>query len=115
MARGSPARIVSPNAAASPPIQLSREARDLTSDSRRTQSSSSGTQLRPATRPKCPTWAVMAPAKANDAAPSALGRLDSRSARRNQNIPAAATAQVTIRFSVQAALPGRNANSSVSG
>ncbi len=57
----------------------------------------------------------MAPAKANENAPSALGKLASRSARRKQNMPTDATAQVTIRFSVQAAVPGKKANRNVSG
>ena len=52
MARGSPARIVSPNVAASPLIQVSREAADLGSESLRTHSNSSGTQLNAGNEPE---------------------------------------------------------------
>jgi hypothetical protein len=78
-------------------------------------SSASGTQLRPATRPKWVTCADIPPAKANENAPRKLGRLASRRARRKQNIPNPATAQVMIMLSVHAAVPGKMANSQVSG
>ena len=78
-------------------------------------SNSSGTQLMPATRPKWVTCADMAPAKANENAPRKLARLASRSARRKQNMPSPATAQVAIMLTVHAAVPGKMANSQVSG
>ena len=78
-------------------------------------SSSNGAQLIPATSPKCVTCAGMAPAKTNENAPRKLARLPSRSARRKANIPSPATIQVTIRLTVHAAVPGRMANSQVSG
>src|SRR6266487_1014788 len=117
MARGSPARIVRPNAAARTPVQRSREAalRASASVSRSTASSCTGTQLMPTTSPKWATWADMAPAKANESAPRALGRLARRRARRKANMPTAAAAQVTIMLSVHAAVPGTMANRSVSG
>ena len=78
-------------------------------------SSASGTQLSPATRPKWVTCADMAPAKANENAPRKLARLASRRARRKQNIPSPAAAQVAIMLSVHAAMPGSMTNSQVSG
>jgi hypothetical protein len=69
----------------------------------------------PATSPKWATCADMAPANANDSAPRKAGKLPRRSARRNPNRPAPATAQVMIRLSVHAAVPGSTANSQVSG
>jgi len=115
MARGSPARIVRPIAAARTPVHLSREAVLLAWVSRSTPSSWTGTQLMPATRPKWATWADMAPAKANDSAPRTLGKVARRRARRKKNVPSPATAQVMIRLSVHAAVPGRTANRNVSG
>src|SRR5215831_6643461 len=114
-ARGSPARIVSPNVPARTAIQRSREAVSRDSVSRSTLSSCTGTQLMPATSPRWATWAGIAPAKANETAPSRLGRLPRRSARRKKNMPSPATAQVTIMLSVQAAVPGRTANRNVRG
>ncbi len=85
------------------------------SQSRSTASNSTGTQLMPATSPKWLTCADMAPAKANESAPRTLGRLPRRSARRKKNMPSPATAQVTIRLSVHAAVAGTMANRNVSG
>jgi hypothetical protein len=78
-------------------------------------SSTSGTQLIPATRPKWLTCADVAPAKANDSAPRKPASRPSRSARRNQNIPSPAVSQVKISPAVHAAVPGRIAKSHVSG
>ena len=115
MARGSPARITRPIAAARTAVQRSLDATVRSCDSRSTLSSATGTQLIPATSPKCVTCADMAPAKAKENAPRKPARLVSRSARRKPNIPSPATTQVTIRFAVHAAVPGRIANSQVSG
>src|SRR5271156_3747488 len=115
MARGSPARIIRPMAVARTAIQPSRERTGRSCASRRMLSSASGTQLRPATRPKWVTCADMPPAKANENAPRKLARLASRRARRKQNIPSPATAQVAIMLTVHAAVPGKMANSQVSG
>src|SRR6266849_10334059 len=115
MARGSPARIVRPTAPARTPVQLSLEAALRASVSRNTQSSCAGTQLMPATSPKWVTWADMAPANANESAPSRLGRLARRRARRKKNMPSPAAAQVRIMLSVHAAVPGKMANRNVSG
>jgi hypothetical protein len=57
----------------------------------------------------------MAPANENVIAPRKLATLLSRTACRKQNIPSPATAQVMIRLSVHAAVPGRMANSQVRG
>ncbi len=83
--------------------------------SRRTHSSCSGTQLMPATSPKWATWADMAPAKANESAPSTAGTRPRRQARRKANIPVPATAQVRIMFRVHAATAGATANRNVNG
>ncbi len=115
MARGSPARIVRPNVPPRTAVQPSLDAVLRVSHSRNTASNSTGTQLMPATSPKWPTWADMAPAKANESAPRTLGRLLRRSARRKKNMPSPATAQVTIRLSVHAAVAGTIANRDVSG
>ena len=92
-----------------------RETKGRSWESRRMLSNPSGTQLRPATRPKWVTCADMPPTKANENAPRKLARLASRRARRKQNIPSSATAQVAIMPTVHAAVPGRMANSQVSG
>ena len=115
MARGSPARIVRPNVPARIPVQASREGKVRGWESRRTHSSWTGTQLMPATSPKCATWADIAPAKANDSAPSRLGTQARRRARRKANIPSPAIAQVRIMFRVHAATGGTTANKNVSG
>ena len=139
MARGSPARITRPMAAARTAVQPhlpgwaspasqprpasrpapaglpGREAMGRSCESRRMLSSASGIQLMPATRPKWVTCADIPPAKANENAPRRLARLASRSARRKQNIPSPATAQVAIMLTVHAAVPGTMANSQVSG
>jgi hypothetical protein len=57
----------------------------------------------------------MAPANENVSAPRKLARLPSLTARRDQNIPIPATAQVMTRLSVHAAVPGRMTNSQVRG
>ena len=96
-------------------VQPSRDAAGRSCESRRMLSRASGTQLRPATRPRWVTCADMPPAKANENAPRKLARLASRRARRKQNIASPATAQVAIMLSVHAAVPGKMANSQVSG
>src|SRR5271157_2811233 len=115
MARGSPARITRPAAVARTAVQPSLDAAGRSCESRRALSSSTGTQLMPATSPKWVTCADMAPAKVNENAPRKLARLASRRARRKQNIPSPATAQVAIMLTVHAAAPGKTANSQVSG
>ena len=115
MARGSPARMVRPNVPARAPVQASRENLVPGPVSRRTHSSCSGTQLMPATSPKWATCADMAPANANESAPSRPGRLARRQARKNANIPSPAVAQVRTMFRVQAATGGRTANRNVNG
>ena len=115
MARGSPARITRPVAVARTAVQPSLDAARRSCESRRMLSSITGTQLIPATRPKWVTCADMPPAKANENAPRKLARLASRRARRKQNIPSPATAQVAIMLIVHAPAPGKTANSQVSG
>src|SRR5271169_3232275 len=111
----SPANRPRPTSRPAPADLPGRETKGRSWESRRMLSNPSGTQLRPATRPKWVTCADMPPAKANENAPRKLARLDSLRARRKQNIPSPATAQVTIMLSVHAAVPGKMANSQVSG
>src|SRR5258705_861507 len=117
MARGSPARIVRPNVAASAPAQASRDdvLREPEPVSRSTHSSCSGTQLMPATSPKWATCADMAPANANESAPIRPAAQPRRQARKNTNIPTPAIAQVRIMFRVHAATGGTTANRNVNG
>ena len=78
------------------------------SDSCRRARSAIGTQLIPATNPKCGTWAAMAPAKAKDRAPRKLAAGDRRDARRKARAPSPATHHVTIRLIVHATVPANH-------
>ena len=80
-----------------------------------TAKSATGTQLMPATKPKCGTWAAMAPVKANVSPPRKLATGARRDARRKAKVPNPATHHVTIKLTVHAALAGNTANSHVNG
>ncbi len=117
IARGSPAKMISPRQTPSTPPHRSRpDSRTSGAVARATASSPSGTQLIPLTRPKCVRCAAIAPAKANVSPPRNDPSVPSRSpARRNPYIPADATAYVTTSPAVHAVMPGRTAKSHVSG
>ncbi len=104
-----------PRAPARANVHAHRRRGSWLSDSRSRATSATGTQLMPATRPKCETWAAIAPANANERDPRKLATGERRDARRKAKVPRLATHHVTIRLIVQAADPDINANRSVNG
>ena len=115
MARGSPARTIRAHEPANVAVHTScRRHRRLSASCRRARSAI-GTQLIPATNPKCGTWAAMAPPKAKDRAPRKLAAFDRRDARRKARAPSPATHHVTMRLIVHATVPENTANSNVRG
>ena len=96
-------------------IQASRPRSRRLSESRSNARRAIGSQLMPATRPKCGTWAAMAPVNANVRAPRKLATAESRDARKKAKVPRPATHHVTTRLIVHAVVPDITAKRSVNG